>query len=200
MIKGYQESSVGKHSTTTQLCRSHQSSSSCDLQVRRLSRPSQGSVVFRYNDSAGHHIKNNVGPFRHGDSAGRSQRVKGFSFQKNQAQYLNRSYRNRGAATNSSLLPNQLLNELNRSHYLLKSKAVKEQRNYLSTVAKTHEHCTTLRYSNPATLVSKMVSIESPREDLGATSLAPNGGEKQWQSMEIGFRLTVAIEGYRGCR
>ncbi|KZV49146.1 hypothetical protein F511_43046 [Dorcoceras hygrometricum] len=35
---------------------SHQSSS-CDLQVRRLSRPSQGSVVFRRNDSAGHHIK-----------------------------------------------------------------------------------------------------------------------------------------------
>ncbi|KZV15637.1 hypothetical protein F511_38112 [Dorcoceras hygrometricum] len=25
--------------------------------VRRLSRPSQGSVVFRHNDSAGHHIK-----------------------------------------------------------------------------------------------------------------------------------------------
>ncbi|KZV25230.1 hypothetical protein F511_27568 [Dorcoceras hygrometricum] len=44
--KGYQESSVDK-STMTQLCRSHQSSSSCDLQVRRLSRPSQGSVVFR---------------------------------------------------------------------------------------------------------------------------------------------------------
>ncbi|KZV47359.1 hypothetical protein F511_35630 [Dorcoceras hygrometricum] len=30
--KGYQESSVDKYSTTTQLCRSHQSSSSCDLQ------------------------------------------------------------------------------------------------------------------------------------------------------------------------
>ncbi|KZV20977.1 beta-glucosidase 18-like [Dorcoceras hygrometricum] len=70
--KVYQETSVGKHSTTTQLCRSHQSSSSCDLHVRRLSRPSQGSVVFRHNDSAGHHIQKNVGPFRHDDSAGRS--------------------------------------------------------------------------------------------------------------------------------
>ncbi|KZV22371.1 (RS)-norcoclaurine 6-O-methyltransferase-like [Dorcoceras hygrometricum] len=45
-------------------------------EVRRLSRPSQGSVVFRQDDSAGHHIKNNVGPFRRDDSAGRSQRVR----------------------------------------------------------------------------------------------------------------------------
>ncbi|KZV29239.1 hypothetical protein F511_36646 [Dorcoceras hygrometricum] len=54
--KGNQESSVDK-STTTQLCRSHQSSLSCDLQVRRLSLPSQGSVVFGHDDSAGHQIK-----------------------------------------------------------------------------------------------------------------------------------------------
>ncbi|KZV15644.1 hypothetical protein F511_33588 [Dorcoceras hygrometricum] len=41
MKTGYQESSVDKKkSTTTQLCRSHQSSSSCD---------------FRYDDSADHH-------------------------------------------------------------------------------------------------------------------------------------------------
>ncbi|KZV24531.1 hypothetical protein F511_17939 [Dorcoceras hygrometricum] len=78
--KGYQESSVDK-STTTQLCRSHQSSSSCDLQVRRLRRPSQGSVVWN-DDSGGHHIKNNVGPFRRDDSVGRSQRAKEFSSQR----------------------------------------------------------------------------------------------------------------------
>ncbi|KZV50176.1 hypothetical protein F511_19268 [Dorcoceras hygrometricum] len=42
--------------------------------VRRLSRTSQSIVVFRRNDSAGHHIKINVGAFRHDDSAGRSQR------------------------------------------------------------------------------------------------------------------------------
>ncbi|KZV55416.1 hypothetical protein F511_29306 [Dorcoceras hygrometricum] len=77
-------------STMTQLCRSHQSSSSCDIQVRRLNRPSQGIVLFRRNDSAGHHIKNNIGPFRHDDSAGRSQRVKHSAFKGNQAQYSSR--------------------------------------------------------------------------------------------------------------
>ncbi|KZV54998.1 hypothetical protein F511_35764 [Dorcoceras hygrometricum] len=32
--------------------------------------------------------QNSVGPFRHDDSADRSQRVKEFSFQRNQAQYV----------------------------------------------------------------------------------------------------------------
>ncbi|KZV39548.1 U-box domain-containing protein 4-like [Dorcoceras hygrometricum] len=54
---------------------------------------------------------------------------------------LNISYNNKGAATNSSLLSKQLHGELNRSHYKLKSKAVKEQTSYWSTFAKTHEHC-----------------------------------------------------------
>ncbi|KZV35349.1 plasminogen activator inhibitor 1 RNA-binding protein-like [Dorcoceras hygrometricum] len=53
--------------------------------VRRLNRPSP--VVFRHDDSAGHH-NSNVRPFRHEDSAGRSQRTKGFSSQGNQDQYV----------------------------------------------------------------------------------------------------------------
>ncbi|KZV45916.1 hypothetical protein F511_20512 [Dorcoceras hygrometricum] len=45
----------------------------CGIQAQRLSWPPH---------------QNSVGPFRHDDSAGRSQRVKGFTFQKNQAQYV----------------------------------------------------------------------------------------------------------------
>ncbi|KZV47535.1 hypothetical protein F511_29564 [Dorcoceras hygrometricum] len=71
----------------------------------------KGSVVFRHNDSAGHHININIniniGPFKHYDSAGRSQHPR----------------------------------QLSRSYSKLKSKAVKEQKsNYWSTIAKTLNH------------------------------------------------------------
>ncbi|KZV39504.1 hypothetical protein F511_36664 [Dorcoceras hygrometricum] len=138
--KGYQESSVDK-STTTQLRRSHQSSSSCDLQVRRLSGPSQGSVVFRHDDSADHHIKNSVGPFRRDDSAGRSQRAKEFSSQRNQAQY--------GCITTQ--LSTKI--KMERNHL---PKAANEQKNYGSTIAKTHEH-----YNNFALLNSRDSSLQT---------------------------------------
>ncbi|KZV49712.1 splicing factor 3B subunit 1-like [Dorcoceras hygrometricum] len=72
------------------------------IQAQRLSWPPHQNNVgpFRHDNSAGRSQRviqaqrlswpphqNNVGPFRHDNSAGRSQRVKGFSFQKNQAQY-----------------------------------------------------------------------------------------------------------------
>ncbi|KZV38468.1 hypothetical protein F511_35828 [Dorcoceras hygrometricum] len=136
--QGYQESSVDK-STTSQLCRSHQSSSSCDLQVRRLSRPSQGIVVFRHDDSAGHHIKNSVGPFRRDDSACGSQRAKEFISQMNQAQY---------STTQLSMKLKMETNHL--------SKAAKEQTNYGSTIEKIHEH-----FNNFALLKSGNSSLQT---------------------------------------
>ncbi|KZV20713.1 hypothetical protein F511_09242 [Dorcoceras hygrometricum] len=60
----------------------------------------------------------------------------------------------------------ETFNELNRSHYLLKSKAAKEQKNYGSTIAKTHEHC-----NNFALLKSGNSSLQtdwSRRQDIQA--------------------------------
>ncbi|KZV48899.1 hypothetical protein F511_16815 [Dorcoceras hygrometricum] len=166
--RSYQESSVAnQNSTTTQLCKSHQSSSSCDLQVRRLSRPSQGSVVFRHNDSADHHIKTTL------DLSGTTTQLVDhnmqweFSFQRK----------------SGSISPQKL----SRGYYKLESKAVEEEKNYWSTIAKTHEHCNYFALLNPVTPVSKLVLIESPREDeLSASNIAPNGGENRRQSTEYG--------------
>ncbi|KZV53537.1 inactive protein kinase [Dorcoceras hygrometricum] len=233
--------------------------------VRRLSRTSQGIVVFRYNDSAGHHIKNNVGPFRHNDSAGRSQRSTGIQISKEIRHNI--SYNNKGAATNSSLLSKQLLangggsgshfpgaqrktkispgkrprpdstfihqsaledlTDLPRTESPRKDdrnkfdhpmdggrrstavgreggkgaapfcvmearitypKLLKNRRNTGPQSRRPTNTATTSCSSNPATPISKLVSIESPREyELSATNLAPNGGEKRWLSTEIGF-------------
>ncbi|KZV27908.1 lipoprotein [Dorcoceras hygrometricum] len=118
--------------------------------VRRLSRPSQGIVVFGRNDSAGHHIKSNVGPFRHDDSAGRSQRAMGIQLSKE-------------IKLNIALLS---------SHTKLKSvknhlpKAVKEQKNYWSTIAKTLEHSYNFS-SNPATPVSKLEGTTDDQMEQG---------------------------------
>ncbi|KZV18960.1 hypothetical protein F511_28066 [Dorcoceras hygrometricum] len=82
MHEGYQESLVGK-STKTQLCRSHHHHPvifRCDD-----SADHHRAVVFRRDDLVGHH-NSNIGPFRHDDSAGRSQRAREFSSQGNQAQ------------------------------------------------------------------------------------------------------------------
>ncbi|KZV19626.1 hypothetical protein F511_43314 [Dorcoceras hygrometricum] len=203
--KGYQESSVDK-STTTQLRKSQQSSSSCDLRLRRLRRPSQGSVVFRHDDSAGHHIKNNVRPFRHDNSAGRSQRAKReFSFQRNQAQYVcvnaQQTYAHNHASSTSTNLtkqgaqqPAQVYCPSNFSTNSTEATTCsnpKLLKNIRTTGQQSQRHtntATTSRSSIPETPVSKLVSIESPREDeLSATNLAPNGGVKRRQSTEIGF-------------
>ncbi|KZV32108.1 hypothetical protein F511_33230 [Dorcoceras hygrometricum] len=191
--------------------------------VRRLSRPSQGTVVFRRNDSAGHHININVGPFRRDDLAGRSQRVKGFSFQKHYSA-LERSLKREGIAyqkllknrrttgsqsirpTNSNLNSNSLvlkprssLSYLNSTeHYsalerslkregIAYQKLLKNRRTTGSQSIRPTNTATTSGSSIPATLVSKLVSIESLREDeLSATNLAPNSDEKRRQSTEIG--------------
>ncbi|KZV47361.1 hypothetical protein F511_35632 [Dorcoceras hygrometricum] len=168
--KGYQESSVDKYSTTTQLCRSHQSSSSCDLQVRRLSRPSQGIMVFRHDDSAGHHIKNSVGPFRHDESSDRSQRAKECSSQRNQAQY------------STTQLSKKL--KMERNHL---PKAAKEHKNYDSTIAEIHEHCNNFvlpKYGDSTLQTSINRTLQRRRS-------------QRYQSCSKRQRKTTAIDGIR---
>ncbi|KZV25228.1 hypothetical protein F511_27566 [Dorcoceras hygrometricum] len=151
-------------------------------EVRRLGRPSQGSVVFRHDDSAGHHIKNNIGPFRRDDSACRSQCAKEFSSQRKLgsiwAQQPAQVYCPRNFSTNSTEATNCS------NPNLLKNRRTTSQQ------SRRHTNTTTASCSSiPATPVSKLVSIESPREyELSATNLSPNGGVKRRQSTEIGFR------------
>ncbi|KZV39121.1 hypothetical protein F511_15348 [Dorcoceras hygrometricum] len=73
---------IGGRGTTTQLCSSHHHSVifRCDG-----SADHHRIVVFRRDNSTGHH-NSHIGPFRHDDSAGRSQRAKESSSQVNQAQ------------------------------------------------------------------------------------------------------------------
>ncbi|KZV48754.1 hypothetical protein F511_24921 [Dorcoceras hygrometricum] len=144
----------------------------CGIQAQRLSWPPH---------------QNSVGPFRHDDSTGRSQRLNGNSaFKKDQAQYI--SPQQEGRSNQIKSTGQETPRKLSRSYYNLESKAVKEQKNYWSTIAKTLKHTTTSRSSNTATPVSKLVLVESPREDeLSATNLATNDGDKRRQSKEIGL-------------
>ncbi|KZV33672.1 hypothetical protein F511_33578 [Dorcoceras hygrometricum] len=88
-----------KRGTTTQSTITRQ----CGIQAQRLSWPPH---------------QNNVGPFRHDDSAGRSQRVKEFSFQRNQAQYiLQQEGRSNQLKSTAQTAPRQL----SRSYYKLES-------------------------------------------------------------------------------
>ncbi|KZV14009.1 hypothetical protein F511_44627 [Dorcoceras hygrometricum] len=149
--RGYQESSVDKAqrlSCADLINHHHLVIFRCDE-----SADHHKAVVFRHDDSTGHHIKSSVGPFTLYDSAGRSQRAKELSSQRNQDQYLH--------------------DELNRSHYQLKSKAAKDQNNYGLTIVKIHEHCNNFALLKSATPVSKLVSIERSREDeLSATNIS----------------------------
>ncbi|KZV46070.1 hypothetical protein F511_29840 [Dorcoceras hygrometricum] len=64
----------------------------------------------------------------------------------------------------------------------------KERKNLGTTIAKLSNSATTSRSFNSSIQVSKLVSIESPKEDeLSATNLAPNGGVNRRKSREIGF-------------
>ncbi|KZV45043.1 protease Do-like 7 [Dorcoceras hygrometricum] len=150
---------------------SHQSSSSCDLQVRRLGRPSQGSVVFRHDDSTGHHIKTAL------DLSGATTQPADHNVQRNSAL--------KGIRLNIAPLSSQRSLKWKEITY---QKLLKNRR---TTVQQSRRHTntsTTSRSSNPATPVSKLVSIECSREyELSATNLAPNGGVKRRQSTEIGF-------------
>ncbi|KZV40712.1 hypothetical protein F511_32550 [Dorcoceras hygrometricum] len=67
-------------------------------------------------------------------------------------------------------------------------KAAQERKNHWTTIARISNSATTSRSLNTPIQVSKLVSIESPKEDeLSATNLAPNGGVNRRQSQEIGF-------------
>ncbi|KZV36937.1 hypothetical protein F511_25762 [Dorcoceras hygrometricum] len=89
MHDGYQRIIDGR-GTTTLLCSSHHHPMifRCDDSVDH-----HRVVVFRRDDSAGHH-NSHVGPFRHDDSADRSQRAKESSTQGNQAQSSNLNGKN----------------------------------------------------------------------------------------------------------
>ncbi|KZV32724.1 hypothetical protein F511_16401 [Dorcoceras hygrometricum] len=65
-------------------------------------------VVFRHDDSAGHH-NSNVGPFRHGDSARRSQRTKESSSQGNQAHSTSTDHAGRESNSRPKSSTHQLL-------------------------------------------------------------------------------------------
>ncbi|KZV38217.1 hypothetical protein F511_18716 [Dorcoceras hygrometricum] len=122
----------------------------CVIQAQRLSWPPH---------------QNSVGPFRHEDSAGRSQRI----------------LQQQGSSNQPKSTALAAPWQLSISYYRFKSKAVKEQKTGPQSRRPTNT-ATTSRSSIPATPVSKLVSIKSPREyELSATNLAPNGGEKQWQ-------------------
>ncbi|KZV40212.1 hypothetical protein F511_27598 [Dorcoceras hygrometricum] len=110
-------------------------------------------VVFRHDDSAGHHINIHVGPFRHDGSASRSLRVKEFSSQEDQAQYLPQLYR---ALSSSKSKLRSVRNHL--------PKAAQERKNHWTTIAKISNSATTSRSLNSSIQVSKVVSIESPKE------------------------------------
>ncbi|KZV53625.1 hypothetical protein F511_29847 [Dorcoceras hygrometricum] len=148
MNEGYQESSVDKAqrlSCADLINHHHLVIFRCDD-----SADYHKAVVFRHDDSAGHHIKSSVGPFRRDDSAGRSQRAKELSSQRNQAQYLHE--------------------ELNRSHYQLESKAAKEQKNYGLTITKIHEHC-----NNFTLLNSDESSLQTAGVCYGVVLISGNG-------------------------
>ncbi|KZV45388.1 hypothetical protein F511_05552 [Dorcoceras hygrometricum] len=71
-----------------------------------------------------------------------------------------------------------------RNHLL---KAAQEQKNHWSTIAKISNSATTSRSLNSSIQVSKLISIESPKEyELSATNLAPNGGVNRRRSTEKG--------------
>ncbi|KZV26669.1 hypothetical protein F511_33530 [Dorcoceras hygrometricum] len=127
---------INSTGTTTQPTITRQ----CGIQAQRLSWPSH---------------QNRIGPFRHDDSAGRSQRILQQQGSNNQLKFT------------TLAAPRQHIS----SYYKLKSvknhlpKAVKEQKNYWSTIAKTLKHYSNFVFLNSATPASKLVSIESLRED-----------------------------------
>ncbi|KZV49955.1 poly(A)-specific ribonuclease PARN [Dorcoceras hygrometricum] len=75
------------------------------------------------------------------------------------------------------------LQEFNRRYLRPNFESSKEQKNHWTTIVKMLEPATPSCSLNSSIQVSKLVSIESPKEDeLSATNLAPNDGENQQQS------------------
>ncbi|KZV52359.1 glutamate receptor 2.7 [Dorcoceras hygrometricum] len=72
-----------------------------------------------------------------------------------------------------------------RNHLL---KAAQERKNHWTTIAKISNSATISRSLNSSIQVSKLVSVENPKEDeLSATTLAPNGGVNRWQLVDKGL-------------
>ncbi|KZV29449.1 hypothetical protein F511_29293 [Dorcoceras hygrometricum] len=175
-------------------------------------------VVFSHDDSAGHH-NINVGPFRHDDSTGRSQRAKEFRSQENQTttNSTRETYPKADikAAKSSSIRTSNLnsttTDHAGRSsnfllkyatHQLLKSsngKCLQAQIQKLKQIgrtidqnfAKILEPATTLRSLNMPIQSSKFVSIKrSTGDELSATSLAPNSSVNRRKTKELGQRYS----------
>ncbi|KZV30853.1 hypothetical protein F511_30902 [Dorcoceras hygrometricum] len=157
-------------------------------------------VVFRHDNSAGHHINNNVGSFRHDGSTGRSQR------------------HTLSVVSHTQIRPAQLRHgtqhvntHIIRSHVHLKAVNTSSILTSLSTPLlpqQISQECTALatcfstssqethqkmpKISYPKLLkngrISKWHQIKRSRGDeISATNLAPNVGVNRRQTEEIGF-------------
>ncbi|KZV24368.1 hypothetical protein F511_19870 [Dorcoceras hygrometricum] len=154
-----------KRGTTTQPTITRQ----CDIQEQRLSWPPH---------------QNSVGPFRHDDSVDRSQRVEEFKsgsiyLTTTRERQLTQVYCPSSFTENSTeaTISSNLLRYLNINSNLSSNSLIPKAQQATGPQSRNHSTTATiLRSSIPATPVSKLVSIESPRGDeLSTTNLTPNG-------------------------
>ncbi|KZV46099.1 phospholipid-transporting ATPase 4 [Dorcoceras hygrometricum] len=165
MHEGYQESLVGKKkSTTTQLCIS---SSSCDLQVQRISRPSQGSGIQARRLSRPPHSKAAL------DLSGTTTQPADQNVQRNSA--------HKGIRLNMARhqCPAQIcfLTDSRRSITGTAQSSNLNGENHQLEFVKLLEPATTSLLFHKSVYKFKLVSIGRPKEDEpSATNLAPNNG------------------------